>query len=83
MLLLNQSRNVAASGQYKEEMLHQLRELAKLEPDHFNDDLKAFKPPLMGFQSHESEEDFRTADMYLSFEELDIIPSYEVIFSFP
>ena len=82
---MNQSRN-AVLGQYKEEMLHQLRELAKLEPN-FNDGHGAIEPPLMGFKSQVPKENQQPENTYFGFENglyQATLPSYEVkcLFSF-
>lgn len=53
-LLFSQNRN-AACGQYKEEILAQLREVAKIEPNLNNEDIDA--EPLTGFKLWVPEQD--------------------------
>ena len=79
-MLFKQNRN-AACGQYKEEILSQLREIAKSEPSF--SDCKEDTEHFMQLQSGEPEQDLQPGDMYAGFErgsELATIPSYEVIF---
>ncbi|XP_059659513.1 zinc finger protein CONSTANS-LIKE 13 [Cornus florida] len=68
----------AATGQYKREILNQLRKLTKLEPDFIDGNGDA--EPLMGFQSLVPEEDLHPGSMYVDFGHdavPDAIPSYE------
>ncbi|CAK9175905.1 unnamed protein product [Ilex paraguariensis] len=69
----------ASCGQQKEEMLRQLREMAKLEPT-FNDDQGDIEP-LTGFQSLVPEQNLQLGDICSGFEhgaEPTLTPSYEV-----
>lgn len=79
MLLLNQNRN-AACGRHKEEILSQLRTLAKSEPNLMNEnvDLNSF----MSFQCLESEQNMQSGGFCTSFEhdaEPLAFPAYEVM----
>ncbi|XP_057484347.1 zinc finger protein CONSTANS-LIKE 13-like [Actinidia eriantha] len=68
----------AACGQYKEEILSQLREIAKSEPCF--SDCKEDTEPFMQLQSGVPEQDLQPGDMYAGFErgsELATIPSYK------
>ena len=81
-MLFKQNRK-AACGQYKEEILSQLREIAKSEPSFgdFNEDTE----PFTQLQSRIPEQDLQPGDMYADFERgsgLATIPSCEVIFFF-
>lgn len=71
---LNQNRN-AACGQHKEEVLSQLRELSKLEPDsnYENADVK----PINVFQSQAAGQSLQPPNMYAGCEP-DALPAYEV-----
>lgn len=78
MLLLNQNRN-AACGQYKEQILSQLRELAKLGPN-LNCE-NADGEPLTGFQALLSEQNVQPRDMLTGFAhnaDPFVFPTFEV-----
>lgn len=79
LLLLNQNRN-AACGRRKEEILSQLRTLAKSEPNLMNEnvDLNSF----MSFQCLESEQNMQSGGFCTNFEhdaEPLAFPAYEVM----
>lgn len=77
-MLFIQNRNTIC-GQHKEEILCQLREMAKLEPN-FDDDKQDLESS-SGFRSLLPEQNCQQLDTYISFEhkaEPTFFPSYEV-----
>lgn len=75
---MNQNRN-AACGQHKEEVLSQLRELAKREPN-LDDEIEGAKSH-MGFQSLVPDQNLQLGSMFTGSEysaELTMFPAYEV-----
>lgn len=79
VFLLNQNRN-AAGGQHKEEMLHQLRQLAKLDPN-FKYENANIDEPIVGFHSLVPEPISQPGNMNTGSEldaEPNIFPAYEV-----
>lgn len=85
MLLLLQNRN-AVCGEHKDEMLHQLRELAKLEPNSDNGDEGDIER-LIEFQPLVPQHNVQPQDTCADFEhnsKQGIHPQYEVYWpSFP
>lgn len=82
VFLLNQNRN-AASGQHKEEMLHQLRQLAKLDPNFKYENANI--EPVGGFQSLVAEPNLQPGNTNTGSErdtELNTFCAYEVKASF-
>lgn len=80
VLLLNQNRN-AACGLYKDEIINQLRELVKLEPNLNCENVDA--EPLTGFQPLLSEQNVQQGDMVTGFAhnaEPFVFPRFEVNF---
>ena len=78
-MLLNQNRN-AKCGRHKEEILSQLRVVAKSEPNLMNEDLDLNS--FMSFQSPETEQHMRSGGFCTSFEqdaEPLAFPAYEVM----
>lgn len=77
-MVSNQNRK-AACGQYKEEILSQLREMAKSEPGY--SDFQGDIEPFMQFQSLLPEQDLQPGDRYDGFDrgsELATVPNYKV-----
>ena len=80
VLLLNQNRN-AACGLYKDEIINQLRELVKLEPNLNCENMDA--EPLTGFQPLLSVQNVQQGDMVTGFAdnaEPFVFPRFEVNF---